>query len=395
MKIKKYLALIPALIIFAFPLFSHAENIQDYIKTTYNRYSKHFDQNGWHYNQPNYSIDNKYPNNAREWSMFASYYYNRLDNKKTKNLVVTALNNAIIELQARPTITQSFNDSIAHFLIYQQKDLLNNSEKEIYYAQVKESLFARININDTENRGIIAGVLDSYLANKLRENKQIDKQQYKFIIKRNKQKISKSIAQCIDQDGWYFEGNQKYFSAHYHILSAYLLMFYADYFNDKDYLELAKKMTLNIRKLTFQNGFIEAKIGMRPIGLGAQTYLMLGILNKRYKHQDFSVYLNYLKPRFFNDKISPNRLEFHSTMEGTEPNYHDDIGFSLVAEISKNDQHIKKTKLKKDIRTLNLKNNIFQDKRFTIKNNGGIIIINNKEFQLATNGDYSRIFTIK
>ncbi|MFA6296329.1 MAG: hypothetical protein WC663_03175 [Patescibacteria group bacterium] len=395
MKIKKILALIPALIILIFPFFSQAYNIQDYIKTTYNRYSKHFDKNGWHYNQPNYSIDNKYPNTAREWSMFASYYYNRLDNQKTKIQIKAALNNAILELQARPTITQSFNDSIAHYLIYQQKNLFSKEEKEIYYSQVKESLFARVNINDSENRGIIAGVLDSYLANKLYFDKQIDRQQYKFLIKRNKQKISKSINQCIDENDWYFEGDQKYFSTHYHVLSAYLLMFYSDYFNNEKYLDLSKKMTSNIRKLTFQNGFIEAKIGMRPIGLGAQTYLMLGILNKRFNHKDYSVYLNYVKPRFFNDKASPNRLEFHSTMIDTEPNYHDDIGFSLIAEISKNDNKIINTKFKKEINRINLKNNSYQDKRFTIKNNGGIIIINNKEYQLATNGDYSRIFTIK
>jgi len=395
MKIKKQLILILSIVISLTPFFVNAQNIQDYINKTYNRYSKHFDKNGWQYNQPNYSINDKQPNNAREWTMFASYYYNRTDKKKEKNLVISALNNAVAELQARPTITQSFNDSIAHFLIYQQKDLLNKSEKQNYYSQVKQSLFARANINDTENRGIIAGVLDSYLADKLYKDKQIDKQQLERLIDKNKQKIYRSVKQCINEEGWYFEDNQKYFSAHYHVLSAYLLMFYSDYFNDKGYFDLAKKMTSNIRKISFQNGFIEAKIGMRPIGLGAQTYLMLGLLNKRYKHKDYSVYLNYTKHRFFNDKSSPNRLEFHSTMEGSSPNYHDDIGFSLVAEMSKINKHIKKTKFKKKSKNLILKTKEYQDKRFTIKNYGGIIIINDKEFRLSTHGDYSRITTIK
>ncbi len=395
MKIKKQLITILSLAIMFAPLFSYAQNIQDYINNTYSRYSKNFDKNGWQYNQPNYSIINKHPNNAREWSMFASYYFNRTDNEKTKNLVISALNNAISEIQARPTMTQSFNDSIAHFLIYQQKDLLNKSEKQNYNSQLTESLFARININDTENRGIIAGILDSYLADKLYENKRIDKLAYERLINKNKQKISKSVTQCINEDGWYFEGDQKYFSTHYHVLSAYLLMFYGDYFNDKGYLSLAKKMTSNIRKMTFKNGFIEAKIGARPIGLGAQTYLMLGALNKRFNHKDYSVYLNYAKNRFFNDKMFPNKLEFHSTMEGSKPNYHDDIGFSLVAEISKIDKYIAKTKFNKTTKTLNLKNSFYQDKRFTIKNYGGILIVNDKEFRLSTNGDYSRISTIK
>lgn len=393
MKTKKILILFSVIIFLLSPFFSRAENIQNYIKKTSNRYSKHFDQNGWQYNQPNYSIIDKFPNTAREWMMFASYYFDKKQ-KTDKVKIAIAINNAYQEIQNRPTTTQSFEDSIAHFLIYTQKNQLDNLLLQELNLQIYNSLKARLKVKDTENRAIIAAVLDSYLTKQLRKEKFITKKHYQKLIKKNIKKINKGISECIDQDGWYYEGNQKIFSTHYHILTAYFLMFYGDYFNNAAYLSLAKKMTSNIRKITFQNGFIEAKIGMRPIGLGAQTYLMLGLLNKRYHYKDYSIYLNYMKPRFFYDKKHPNRLEFHSTLENTEPNFHDDIGFSLATEISKLDPKISNTKFKKYPAKLSLDNKIYKDNRFTIQNFGGIIKINNKQYSLATNGDYSRIETI-
>lgn len=392
MKLLKFLIII--LLIASPPIFSSAENIQNYIKKTSNRYSKHFDKNGWFYTQPSYLTLRKSPKTAREWMMFASYYFNR-EKKTDKTKIKISINNAYQEIQNRPTTTQSFEDSIAHFLMYTQKNQLGNLFLQELNLQIYNSLNARLKVKDTENRAIIAGILDSYLAKQLRQENFITKKQYQKLIQKNIKKINKGISKCVDQDFWYFEGQNKYFSAHYHILSAYLLMFYGNYFNNVNYLSLAHKMTENTRKISFENGFIEAKIGMRPIGLGAQTYLMLGLLNKRYNYKDYSVYLNYMKPRFFYDKANTNRLEFHSTLESSKPNYHDDIGFSLVAEISKLDKKINKTKFKKNPVKLNIKDKIYKDNRFTIQNFGEIIKINNKQYSLATNGDYSRIITIK
>ncbi len=38
--------------------------------------------------------------------------------------------------------------------------------------------------------------------------------------------------------------------------------------------------------------------------------------------------------RFFSDKQHPDRLEFHSTIENSDPQFHDDYAFSDKAELA-------------------------------------------------------------
>jgi len=370
------------ILIISIPYFTEAKQIKKHIKNTYNRYAKHFDQKGWIYSQPNYGIANKKAQTAREIISIASYY-KYTDRTKINN----AINQAYQEIQGRPLYTQSFEDSIAHFLITQ----LSNKNSKLFDDQILKSIQARHKIPEIENRSIISSVLDSYLANQLYKQKKISKKQKNNLIKKNRKKLKQGIAQSIDQDYWYLENSKKDFSVHYHALSAYMIMFYGDYFKKDKFISIAEHMTDNLRKISFKNGFIEARIGHRPIGLGAQTYLMLGVLNKRFNHKDYNVYLKYAKNRFFSDPKHPNRLEFHSTIENTSPKFHDDIGYSLIAELSQVNKKTKKTKYKKHPLYLKNKIKFHKDNRFTIQNSGGIININDKEFQLGSYGNWSKL----
>lgn len=392
--------LVLALVFFVFPAASLAKNkndsVKDYIRAVYNRYSKHFDKNGWIYSQPTYGIKNKKAKTPRERLMFASYYKYRAAHSEKSH---TKMSNAIVKgynyLENYPTIFQSFEDSIAHFLIlrFAEKGSTEISQRKLY-QQINNSLEVRINVDDTENRAIIASILDMYLTNELFVHSVISKKEKNYLFKKNKKKLNRGIKECIDKDYWYIEDGNKSFSVHYHVLTAYFLMFYGDYFNEGKYLRIARQMTKNIRKISFKNGFIEARVGVRPIGLGAQTYLMLGLLNKHFGYSDYSVYLNFARKHFFSDKKYPNRLEFHSTVYNTAPNFHDDIGFSLAAEISQLNSKIKNTRIKKKQAYLKNTAKDYQDRRFMIKNRGNVVIVNNKEYRLAATGSASTIKTL-
>jgi len=125
------------------------------------------------------------------------------------------------------------------------------------------------------------------------------------------------------------------FNPHYHLITAFAFSSYAEITGDIEFYLMAKKMTKNLRSLTFPNGMLEARIGNRPVGLGAQFYLGAGLLNYKFNFNDYSVYLNYAAgDKFFSDPKYPNRLEYHSTIYNSDPNYHDDISFSNLAELA-------------------------------------------------------------
>ena len=395
---KKIVISVMVLIVFVVPSISFAKNKNDlvssYIKAVYNRYSKHFDKNGWVYSQPAYGILKKKPTSAREWLMFASYYkYRAANNAISAKKIIDAINKGYSYLNKYSKSPQSFEESIAYFLSWRvtKESVANRIDKEKIFRKMRNSLFKKVKVKDTENRALIAAVIDSYLADQLFKTKQITKKERAYLLDKNRKKLNRGIKECVGDDYWYLEGDQKTFSAHYHTLSAYMLMFYGDYFNEKKYLKISKKMTENMRKISFSNGFVEARMGMRPIGSGAQTYLMLGLLNKGFDYSDYSVYLNFARKGFFTDKNHRDRLEFHSTIKNTKPNFHDDIGFSLVAEMSLINKEIRNTKI--NARVKKLKNTLgnYRDNRFNIKNKGSLVIINNKEYKLLPNGFSSEV----
>ena len=96
-----------------------------------------------------------------------------------------------------------------------------------------------------------------------------------------KKKIDKAIKQTVNEDFWYLEDSK--FSPHYHLVTAFYdgALWGCD--KAKKYLIISREMTKNIRKITFQNGLIVSDFNHRPVGSGAQTYLMAAILSKRFK----------------------------------------------------------------------------------------------------------------
>ena len=159
--------------------------------------------------------------------------------------------------------------------------------------------------------------------------------------------------------------------------------------------KIKKTVFKNLKKISFKNGMVEARLGHRPLGLGAQFYLMQGLLGKYFDDPDYSVYLNYAKGhRFFSDKQHPNRLEFHSTIENSTPQFHDDYAFSDKAElaltipklhnINANSKHYFDNSIQE-----------YKDNKFDISNTGNRIIFNKIKNVLGSYGNWSHIYNFK
>jgi hypothetical protein len=365
-------------------------NLDKYVKPFYNRYSQHFDEYGLKYMSPSYGIEDfKDPVTAREWMSLASYY------KYTNNQDV--IHNAIIqayrEISKRPSYTQSFNDAEAFFLMIRlmenNEDLSTYIEKERVFDLMSAYLEQGIKAKDTENRAIIASAHWQYITDYLYSNNRItNKIYFDGLIK---EKIDKAIQESINKDGWYFENNMKSFTPHYHAVSAFMLLIYGDLTQQSEYLDLSKKMYFNIKKITFKNGMVEAKLGHRPLGLGAQFYLTQALLGQYFNDDDYKVYLFYASGnRFFSDKQYPNRLEFHSTIENTQANYHDDYAFSDIAELGLVVPKLKNINLEYKYYLSNpIKYS--KDNTFKIYNYGKLIFFNWKKNILGSYGNWSHI----
>ena len=365
-------------------------NLDGYIRPFYSRYSQHFDQYGLKYSSPSYGIEYfKDPVTAREWMSLASYY------KYTSNqdIIHNAVINAYREISKRPSYTQSFNDAEAFFLIIRlmenNEDLLTYIEKERVLDLITIYLEQGIKAKDTENRAIIAAAHWQYITDYLYSNHRItNKIYYDSLIK---EKIDKAMQESINKDGWYFENNMKDFTPHYHTVSAFMLLIYGDLTQQSEYLDLSEKMYLNIKKITFKNGMVEAKLGHRPLGLGAQFYLTQALLGQYFNDDDYKVYLFYASGnRFFSDKQYLDRLEFHSTIENTELNFHDDYAFSDIAELGLTIPKLKDIDLEyKYYLTNPIKYS--KDNTFRIYNYGKLIFFNGKRNILGSYGNWSHI----
>lgn len=378
-------------------------NLDKYSQSFYDRYSSHFDVNGLSYSIPSYGIKNfQTPITAREWISLASYYKYRAQNGEdnARQILNQAIIKAVAAIKNKPAEAQSFNDAEAFFLIIRMiesvPELLTSTEKTSIIDLIAANIESGISAKDTENRAIVAGAHWQYLNNYLHQQTKINNAQKKYFDKLIKNKIDQAIKQSIyAPEGWYFENNKKTFSAHYHAVSAFMLLMYGDLTQQNRYLELAQKMYFNGKKLAFINGMTEAKIGNRPIGLGAQFYLMMALLGEYFNDDDYRVYLFYGSgDRFFSDKKYPDRLEYHSTIEFSPPNYHDDYAFSDVVELGLTVEKL---------RTLPIDYQYFfrqpiaksQDKYFTITNLGKVIVINNQKNLLGSWGNWSHLYKIK
>ena len=376
------------------------KSLDTYLKYFYNRYSQNFDVKGLKYINPSYGIKtDKKAETFREWVSLASYYKYRAlaGDENAKNILKNALLSGLNELKSRPAYSQSFNDAEAIFLTIiineTLPDLLNNTQKNDFFSLAKNYIEAGINARDSENRALVAASHWQYISDYLYNQKIISLSDKNYINGLIKNKIDAAINECINEKYWYFEGQGKYFSVHYQAVSAFMLMWYGEQTNQDYYKNMARLMYINTKKISFYNGMVEAKIGHRPPGLGAQFYLMMALIGQYFHDDDYRVYLFYSRGnRFFSNRQQPNQLEYHSTLEGSLPNYHDDYAFSDAGEIG---LEIGK------FDNMNLNNKYYftnpvsqtQDKYFKVINNKKNIIINQKVVILGSYGNWSKLTT--
>ncbi len=375
-----------------------SNSLEGYIQYFYNRYSKHLDKWGLVYKAPGYGVGNfKRAKSAREILSLATYYkYRALQGEiKARRKLRAAILNARYELNSRNQHSHSFSDAWAQMAIIsltqQLPHILTNGEKETIYQEIKSRILSGIQATDSSNRSLLSAVYWQYIVNQLHVDNyfsQLDKNKYDHLIY---QKVAKVIDQDITQDGWYRESYLMRFNPHYHMVSATALLSYADITNNIPIYLLAKKMTRNLRLVSFKNGMVEAQVGDRPVGLGAQFYLGAALLSYRFGYQDFSTYLNYAKgDRFFSDPKYPNRLEYHATLQGVAPNYHDDISFSNLAELALITPTLSNMEFNYTTQ-LDLKNTQYISKKIKVINQSHTIQFNDQQVRLLKGGDNTDI----
>lgn len=406
MKIRIYVLVILEVVLFTLPVGAFASikhsNLDTYNSYFYNRYSKNFDAFGLKFAQPSYGFPTlKSPDTPREWMQLSSYYKYRAQNAETAAIseIRSGIFSSLSDWRAHPNRKLSFADSIAAFLAVRMSEfvpnLLDTVEKDDLLNFIESILYSSILTYETENRAVIAGAHWQYLANYLYENGRITAEEKLAIDIQVKLKIDTAIKNSITKSNWYFEAKRHYVSPHYHTVTAFMLMFYAEQTKQVKYAKIAKAMYLNIKKVTFRNGMVEAKYDIRPIGLGAQFYLMQGLLGKYANDDDYRVYLTYAKgSRFFSNRLKPNALEFHSTRESTPPEYNEDVSFIDAAEVGLVIASLQGIRLQmKNVLTKPIATST--DSYFKIQNNGRVITVNNKKVVQSTNGNSTKITVSK
>jgi hypothetical protein len=316
--------------------------LEDYLAYFYNRYSEHFDVNGFIFKTPGYNVSEfRPPESAREILSLALYYeYRALKGEKSARTILgEALLKAEAELNSRDPKTQSFSDAWAEMVTLSLLDripflIAPDSETEIYkniIGRAKDGILAP----DTSNRAALGAVYWQVIVNNLFNKNLITEEQKAEFDSLIKTKITAVLKNDVDQYFWYREGKAMQFSPHYHMVAALAFTCYGELTDDMEFLLAGREMTDNLRAVTFQNGMVEARLAGRPAGLGAQFYLGAGLLNYKFGYPDFATYFNYaLGDKFFSDPAYNNRLEYHSTVKNTAPNFHDDTSFSNLAELA-------------------------------------------------------------
>jgi len=346
-----FISLILAILIYPQIISAKKENssLDNYLSYFYNRYAKHFTDYGLKYAIPDYGITKLIePQQARELISLPFYYkYEALDNNpQAKQKIKLGLLMAYQELISRAPETQSFADAEVHFLairtLAQFPNLLSDKSEQAILNVIKNYTEAGIKAGDTENRALVSGTHWQYIINYLAENNIIAAEKKSYFEQLIKNKIDQAIFESINPDYWYLENNLQDFSVHYHTLSAFMLMIYGDLTQQNKYLFLAQKMYQNIKKISFPSGKVPSQLGHRPTALGAQFYLLTGLLGYYFQDQEYMAYLSFAKGnRFFSDPNYPNKLEFHS-----ENSFNDDYAFCDIAELGliipqlKNTDHI-------------------------------------------------------
>jgi len=378
--------------------------LKNYLKYFYNRYSKHFDANGLIFQAPGYNVpDFRAPKSAREIISLNLYYKYRAlkGEREARERLRTAILNAQTELNSRNYHSHSFSDAFAQLAIIKILDdvpfLLTSSEVNTIYSEILSRAETGIIAPDTSNRAALSAVYWQYILDNFARKKMIEPARKKELEKLIYQKIKNILDTDITSSGWYQEGNPKRFNPHYHMITAMAFLGYYEATGHIEFYLAAKKMTANLRLVSFQNGMVESMLGERPVGLGAQFYLGAGLLNCRFHYDDCGTYLNYaLGNKFFSDLKYPNRLEYHYTVyhKKKDINFHDDISFSNLAEFVLLIPKFRN--LKFDL--TNQLNLITQEKispNIYVKNEGRLIHYNNFKYELLADGEKTRIINCR
>ena len=331
------LVFFPALALAAAP-----QTTEQYIADFYNRYSRHFDAAGLVYAVPDYGVEDfKQAETPRELMSLAAYYRFRAiaGEAKAQDIIARAVRQSDDLLSRKSPGSYSFEDANAQFLMWRMiNDVPLNmmlSERWGYRQRIMERAENCLAAPDTENRAVLSSAYWQYLADQAANAGLIDSATKDKLDSRIKAKIDTALADSVDADGWYAEGSPKTFNPHYHLITAFYTMAYGELSDQPGYQALAGRMAADLRQLSFANGMVEAGLGPRPVGLGAQFYLGAGLLNWRSGMADYGTYLNYAAGgRFFSDPAWPDRLEYHATLAGKDPSYHDDYAFSNLAELA-------------------------------------------------------------
>ncbi len=350
------LSFIIIFIIFPTSALSTAESeisLSDYITYFYNKHSAFLDGTyqprlrTWHFDIPYYEPGKRWQKTIsipRYHASSAMFYKYRLkDSPYARGIVREAILDATIRYKNNGSY-ESFDGAIASFLIVRlleyeetlpkEKRLLQEKEKRKIFNILSERLFHGLPTKDTENRAALAGVYWRYTGSYLNKQGVLTDQEFIKVKEGAKQKIDQSIKETLtSSDNKYRESGL--FSLHYHIVEAYMLVLYGHLSGEKQYVEKAKVMTEAINKLAKQNGFLDAYIGHRPSGIGAQGYLMAGALNLYFKNKTRAeVFFNYAYgARFFKDSRYQNRLVWYDT-KAANPIFNDDISFANMAELA-------------------------------------------------------------
>ncbi len=342
------------LIIFPFQALSTASttiSLNDYIAYFYNKESSFLDETyqttlrTWHFDIPYYEPNKRWmKTNMRpryQMSSAAFYAYRMQDGSRARVLVRNAVLDTTIRYEKQPAF-ETFEGAIAAFLtvrllereetLPKHKQLFNSDERKKILGILSKRLFLGLPTKDTENRAALAGAYWYYAGAYLQKHGIINYSEFQKVKERTKAKIDQSIKETLARpDNKYRE--KGLFSLHYHIVEAFMLLLYGHLTDKPAYIEKASAMTDVINSLAKEDGFLDAHIGHRPSGIGAQGYLMAGTLNLYFKNKTRAEqFFNYAYgARFFNDPRYPNRLVWYDT-KSSSPIFNDDISFVNMAE---------------------------------------------------------------
>lgn len=316
--------------------------LDDYLTYFYNRYAEHFDANGFIFQAPGYGVpDFRAPQSAREILSLALYYkYRALQGDfSAREKISQAILDAEREINSRDPKTQSFSDAWAEMATISLLDclpfLITAEQENLIYDNIIYRAKYGIAAPDDSNRAALSAVYWQVIVNNLFTKELITPEQKAEFDAQIKNKITAVLENDIDEYFWYREGRASQFNPHYHMITAFAFATYGELVDDLEFILAGREMTENLRAITFKNGMVEARLAGRPVGLGAQFYLGAGLLNYKFGYADFATYLNYATgDKFFSDPKYPHRLEYHSTIKNTTPNFHDDTSFSNLAELA-------------------------------------------------------------